>query len=105
MIQLYCCIFCFSPSETEKEEKPSLYISMIHKDFLKKICDEKSDLKGLVYHGGPKVDCECDEWSGILPFVGYPDNIPANKKCTCVMCRKLYNADELLRKQVSHRNT
>ena len=80
-------------------------MSMVHNEFLQKICEE-SDLKGLVYHGGPKVVCQCGEWSGILPFVGYPDNITANNmKYTCVMCCKLYNADELLRHQVNHRNS
>ena len=82
---------------------------MVHNEFLEKICKE-SDLKGLVYHGGPKVVCECCEWSGILHCVDYPDedhdvdhpdddhNIDHNPRCD--RCNHQYNADEMLNHQV-----
>lgn len=74
---------------------------MIHNKFLKKICDE-SDLKGLVYHGGPKVVCRQCEWRGVLTCVGYPDETEYSAEVNCKECNEQYNTEELLRLQVSH---
>jgi len=68
---------------------------MVYSKFLQKICD-KSDLKGLVYHGGPKVVCECCEWSGILHCVDYPDGDDIDYNPMCDKCNTQYNTDELL---------
>jgi len=76
---------------------------MVHNEFLQKICKE-SDLKGLVYHGGPKVVCEC-KWSGILHCVDYPDDHDIDCNLMCPMCFKPHNTDKLLSPQVSHENS
>ena len=93
--------FYFSPPP--KQEKLDSYIFMIHNKFLKKICDE-SDLKGLVYHGGPKVVCRQCEWRGVLTCVGYPDEIEYSAEVNCKECNEQYNIEELLRLQVSQNN-
>ena len=61
---------------------------MVHDEFLKKICNE-SDLKGLVYYGGPKVACQRSEcsWSGILAYVQYPND---SSEVECQKCNKEY---------------
>ena len=67
---------------------------MVHKEFLEQICEE-SDLKGLVYHGGPKVVCGC-KWSGILHCVDYPaGNDYFSDNPSCPMCLMSYNTDRL----------
>ena len=91
--------FYFSPPP--KQEKLDGYISMIHNEFLKKICEE-SDLKGLVYNGGPKVVCQQCEWSGVLTCVRYPDEIEYSAEVICEECNAQYNTEELLRLQASH---
>ena len=91
--------FYFSPPP--KQEKLDGYISMIHNEFLKKICDE-SDLKGLVYNGGPKVVCQQCEWSGVLTCVEYPDEIEYSAEVICEECNEQYSIDDLLRLQASH---
>ena len=74
---------------------------MIHNEFLKKICDE-SDLKGLVYHGGPKVVCQRCKWSGVLTCVEYPDDVNYSTEIKCEECNQPYNTNDLLRPQASH---
>ena len=74
---------------------------MIHNEFLKKICDE-SDLKGLVYHGGPMKVCQRCEWSGVLTCVKYPDDVNHTTEIKCEECNQQYNTNELLRAQASH---
>ena len=91
--------FYFSPPP--KKERLDGYISMIHNEFLKKICDE-SDLKGLVYHGGPKVECQRCEWSGVLACVEYPGDVNHSTEIKCEECNQRYNTNELLRVQASH---
>lgn len=93
--------FYFSPPP--KKERLDGYISMIHNEFLKKICDE-SDLKGLVYHGGPKVACQRCKWSGVLPCVEYPDEIEYSTEVDCEECYYQYNIEELLKLQASDDN-
>lgn len=97
VIQLYGSNFYFSPAR--KDERPSDYISMVHNKFLQKIC-EKSDLKGLVYHGGPEVVCQCGEWSGILHCVDYPVDHDIDYNPMCDKCNMSYNTDELLSHKV-----
>lgn len=93
--------FYFSPPS--KQEKLDGYIVMIHNEFLKKICDE-SDLKGLVYHGGPKGECQRCKWSGVFTRVGYgyPDEIEYSAEVICEECNEQYNTEELLKLQASH---
>lgn len=74
---------------------------MIHNEFLKKICD-KSDLKGLVYHGGPKGECQRCKWSGVFTHVGYPVETEYSAEVICEECNAQYNTEELLRLQASH---
>ena len=87
-------------SPPQDEERLDDYIFMIHNEFLKKICDE-SDLKGLVYHGGPKVVCQRCEWSGVLTCVKYPDDVNHTIEIKCEECNQQYNTNELLR-EASH---
>ena len=73
---------------------------MVHNEFLQKICEE-SDLKGLVYHGGPKVVCGC-KWSGILHCVDYPKDHDFDYYPMCPMCLTPHNTDKLLSPPVSN---
>lgn len=91
--------FYFSPP---KKEKLIGYIFVIHNEFLKKICEE-SDLKGLVYHGGPKGECQRCKWSGVFTCVGYPDETECSAEVICEECNEQYNTEELLRLQASHK--
>lgn len=77
---------------------PSSYIMLIHREFLKKICDE-SELQGLTYHGGPFLE-KCPRpgcsWRGVLPFVSYPEETDYSTKVICDHCNHECDVDTLL---------
>lgn len=68
-----------------------MYISLIHMQYLYKICNESgSSLQGLKYIGGPDFTCSC-KWSGILPYVSYPNpdkSEAVSDKVPCEECLK-----------------
>ena len=99
---LYTTLFLCRPKQDEKlSRKPHSYISLFHHKFLQKIC-EKSALQGLTYHGGPLLErCVTPEcpWSGVLPFVSYPELEEPDYSPTvvCEQCKHEYDIDCLLK--------
>lgn len=77
------------------KKEPSDYIKAIHEDYLLRICKE-SGLKGLTYHGGPKVKC-CNS-EKILYCVVYDGDEPVdmNLTPTCYECLNEYDVIDLL---------
>ena len=93
--ELIIFILLYRPKHDENES-PRSYISLIHREFLQKICDE-SELQGLTYHGGP-LGCpwpRCS-WKGVLPFVSYPEETDYSPKVICELCNRKYDIDSLL---------
>ena len=79
-----------------------MYISLLHTEYLRKICDEKeSSLQGLKYIGGPMCP-EC-EWREVIPYVSYPDEQETpSDEAECEECGLTYNVNLLLTSQVNN---
>ena len=92
----------YRPKPKDRASKqPSLYISIVHNEFLPRLCEE-SGLEGMKYKGGPLVKCthpKC-EWRGVLPFVSYPDELDYPSEVECKECYTLHNIDHILNPEV-----
>ena len=93
-------------------KSPLKCISLLHTEYLRKICNEKdSSLQGLQYVGGPNVDCspKCTR-NGILPCVKYPaDEVGDEEECKddssmveCEECFHPHDVDKLLDPEVKN---
>jgi hypothetical protein len=75
---------------------PSTYVSLLHMDFLQKICNEEgSSLQGLSYIGGPVHLCEHDH-SEVVPCVSFPEDGDLVHSWTCDDCKESYDVEKLL---------
>ena len=74
-----------------------MYISLIHMEYLCKICNESdSSLQGLKYIGGPHITCSCKS-SGILSYVSYPESgKDATDEVECEQCLKCHSINLVL---------
>ena len=81
---------------------PSSYVSLVHMDYLQKICNENgSSLKGLNYIGGPVHVCEeNDNQPETVPCVSFPNEKDVEDEWKCPECQKLFNIEQLLNPKV-----
>lgn len=89
--------FFFSIEEEKSKDERVEYIKLIH-DYLCQICKD-SHLEGLLYYGGPEIQCtKCCKYR-VLRCVTY-NNGKANsdtlKSPKCHRCRTKYDTGDLL---------
>lgn len=83
------------------EKAPSQFITKIHSEYLKRIC-EGSNLEGLEYYGGPLVKCElCAGEKRLIRFVGYKEGTEQDSEEVCPECLKEFDVDSVLKLQVN----
>lgn len=81
-----------------------MYISLLHTEYLRRICDEKeSSLQGLKYVGGPDFTCPQCEWSGVLQYVSYSkfdESEATSDEVPCEDCLQRHDVNVILNPMV-----